>query len=115
MDDNILPKEIPFLKSNTNEALKEVQSKIVSRDILTNKNQVESSFYFCKVCDCSLQDNQAYLDHINGKRHNKMLGVSMKVEKVDVDNVRSKLLSMKRKSDEMIKTKRESTLKEKIN
>jgi U4/U6.U5 tri-snRNP component SNU23 len=65
------------------------------------------------VCNSSLKDNQAYLDHINGKRHNKMLGVSMKVEKVDVDSVRTKLLNMKRKSDQMLKNKKEVNREEK--
>jgi len=36
-----------------------------------------------------------------------MLGVSMKVEKVDVDSVRAKLLNIKRKSDQMLKNKRD--------
>ncbi len=108
--DEKVPKEIKFLKSNTNESLKEVQSKIINKDISissSTKNPDESSIYFCKVCNSSLKDNQAYLDHINGKRHNKMLGVSMKVEKVDVDSVRTKLLNLKRKSDQMLKSKLE--------
>jgi len=87
--------------------MKEVQIKLINKEVPITKNSEESSVYFCKVCNCSLKDNQAYLDHINGKRHNKMLGVSMKVEKVEVDAVRSKLLSLKRKSDEIIKSKRE--------
>jgi U4/U6.U5 tri-snRNP component SNU23 len=105
--DDKVPKEIPFLKSNPCEALKVFQSIIVNKEISIQKNIEESSVYFCKVCNCSLKDNQAYLDHLNGKRHNKMLGVSMKVEKVDVDTVKSKLLNLKRKSDDMIKSKRE--------
>ena len=43
--------------------------------------------YHCKTCECYLQDNQAYLDHLNGKRHNQLL------------------LSLKRKSDIPLKTK----------
>ncbi len=42
-----------------------------------------------------------------------MLGVSMKVEKVDVDSVRTKLLNMKRKSDQMLKNKKEVNREEK--
>lgn len=61
--------------------------------------------YHCKTCECYLQDNQAYLDHLNGKRHNQLLGMNMKVEKVGVDKVREKLLSLKRKSDIPLKTK----------
>jgi hypothetical protein len=42
-----------------------------------------------------------------------MLGVSIKLEKVDVDPARTKLLNMKRKSDQMIKNKRQVNSEEK--
>ena len=28
----------------------------------------KSSGYYCEVCECSLKDSVAYLDHINGKK-----------------------------------------------
>lgn len=52
---------------------------------LTHKSQ-QGGFY-CKVCDCLLQDSQAYLDHLNGRKHNRMLGMTMRVEKVDAKTV----------------------------
>lgn len=43
--------------------------------------------YFCSVCDCILRDSQSYLDHINGKWHNRALGMTMRVEKSTVEQV----------------------------
>ena len=55
--------------------------------------------YFCSVCDCILRDSQSYLDHINGKWHNRALGMTMKVEKVSVDQIKTKLEEVKRKKE----------------
>ncbi|GBE61683.1 zinc finger containing protein [Babesia ovata] len=52
---------------------------------LTHKSQ-QGGFY-CKVCDCLLKDSQAYMDHLNGRKHNRMLGMTMRVEKVDAKTV----------------------------
>lgn len=46
--------------------------------------------YECKLCDCVLKDSLSWLDHLNGKKHNQMLGMSMKVEKVGLDVVKNK-------------------------
>jgi U4/U6.U5 tri-snRNP component SNU23 len=56
------------------------------------------------VCKISFKDSAALLDHYNGKKHNKMLGMSMVVEKVGVDKVREKLNNLKRKNDTPLET-----------
>lgn len=61
-----------------------------------NKTQVVSltsslsqqAGYYCSVCDCVLKDSVSYLDHINGKYHNRSLGMSMRVEQSTPDQVR---------------------------
>merc|ERR1711876_83450 len=57
--------------------------------------------YWCSVCECLIKDSAAYLEHVNGRRHNRNLGMNMKVEKVGVDRVRDKLKSMKKQPDEI--------------
>jgi U4/U6.U5 tri-snRNP component SNU23 len=47
--------------------------------------------YYCEVCECLLRDSLAYLDHINGKRHQTKLGFSMRVSRSSVGAVKDKL------------------------
>lgn len=51
--------------------------------------------WFCNVCNCVLRDSQSYLDHINGKWHNRALGMSMRVEKSTLEQVKNKFEELK--------------------
>ena len=53
--------------------------------------------WYCKVCDCFLKDSMGYLDHINGKKHQRALGYTMRVEQSTVGGVKSALERMKEK------------------
>ena len=35
----------------------------------------------CTVCECLLKDSLTWVDHINGRKHNRFLGMTMQVEK----------------------------------
>ena len=81
---------------------------MMESDLTSNKEIIDqpgSTPFFCKTCNCSLKDNQAYLDHFNGKRHNQLLGMNMKVEKIGLDKVKEKLLNLKRQSEQKMSTK----------
>ena len=58
--------------------------------------------YWCPVCECQLRDSLNYLDHINGRKHQRRLGFSMRVERSSVDSVRARFGTnlQKRKRDE---------------
>ncbi|KAJ8602976.1 hypothetical protein CTAYLR_001593 [Chrysophaeum taylorii] len=52
--------------------------------------QKKATGWFCDVCDCVLRDSASYLDHVNGKKHLRKLGFSMRVARVGVDAVRDR-------------------------
>ncbi|GMI58505.1 hypothetical protein ScalyP_jg10336 [Parmales sp. scaly parma] len=94
-----------FLKARTSKI--DLDSKVGSTEIimdsappLTNSDVVKKSNdgvgWFCEVCECSLKDSMTYLDHINGKKHQRALGFSMRVEQSSVESVKDKLLKLKK-------------------
>ncbi|KAJ2741163.1 U4/U6.U5 snRNP associated protein [Coemansia sp. BCRC 34301] len=51
--------------------------------------------FYCKVCDVTVKDSLSYLDHINGKNHQRVLNRSMKVATETVKDVLDKLRSLR--------------------
>lgn len=47
--------------------------------------------WHCKVCDCFLKDSHTYLDHINGRKHQRALGYSMRVERSSKEQLLDRL------------------------
>lgn len=62
--------------------------------------------FYCDVCLCLLKDSQTYLDHINGRKHQKKLGMTMKVERVGVEGVKDRLEELKEKRGVEVRGKR---------
>ncbi len=55
------------------------------------KKGVNGVGWRCEICDCFLKDSMAYLDHINGRKHQRKLGYSMRIAQSTTDEVASKL------------------------
>lgn len=64
--------------------------------VTESTHKKDQAGYWCNVCECSLRDSQTYLDHINGRPHNRRLGMTMKVEKVGADDVKARLAQMRK-------------------
>ncbi|EPZ30987.1 hypothetical protein ROZALSC1DRAFT_26708 [Rozella allomycis CSF55] len=53
--------------------------------------------FYCKVCDVILKSSEAYLDHINGRRHQKLCGFSLRVQRSTLEEVQGRFLKLKEK------------------
>ena len=95
--------ERAFLKAREKRISDDLDRKVGKVEII-KPNSLEfargGAGYFCEVCQCLLKDSASYLDHCNGKRHNRALGFSSRTERADVDAVKSRLDLVKRKIEE---------------
>jgi U4/U6.U5 tri-snRNP component SNU23 len=97
-----------FLKARTNKV--DLDSKVGTSEIINSEQASTSSVritdgvsqvngsegvgWYCKVCDCYLKDSLTYLDHINGRKHQRALGYSMRTEKSTTEEVTNRLQSL---------------------
>ena len=55
--------------------------------------------WHCSVCDCFLKDSMTYLDHINGRKHQRKLGFSMRVERSSKDQMLGRLSQLTKEKE----------------
>ncbi|KAL7671679.1 hypothetical protein ACOME3_006577 [Neoechinorhynchus agilis] len=107
------------MKSVERELLRAREYKVdlesqVGKSILINKSSpmtCETGGFYCNVCDCVVKDSINFLDHINGRKHQRNMGMSMKVQRSTVEDVKKRFELHKRKSEAV---KREYQLKERL-
>ena len=77
----------------------QIAKYVGTRQVITGEQALTGGggAYYCKVCECALRDSQNYLAHINGKKHNRMLGMSMRAERSTLGEVRARLEAHKEK------------------
>eukprot|EP01053_Blabericola_migrator_P002973 Blabericola_migrator_1__2972@NODE_1859_length_3646_cov_357_337804_g1189_i0_p4_GENE_NODE_1859_length_3646_cov_357_337804_g1189_i0NODE_1859_length_3646_cov_357_337804_g1189_i0_p4_ORF_typecomplete_len140_score31_32zfC2H2_jaz/PF12171_8/1_6e05zfU1/PF06220_12/1_3e04zfU1/PF06220_12/0_00064zfmet/PF12874_7/1_1e04zfmet/PF12874_7/5e03zfmet/PF12874_7/0_0019CCDC84/PF14968_6/0_024_NODE_1859_length_3646_cov_357_337804_g1189_i07481167 len=78
------------------------QQKVITATAHTS----QQGGYWCSVCECLLKDSGSYLDHLNGKKHNRTLGMSMRVKKASKEDVAKRLKDLKDKKNQILGAKK---------
>jgi len=78
---------------------RDIESRVGTKSIVNLETGAGMGFQ-CAETGVVLHDSHAYLDHINGKKQMKARGMSMRVERSTVDQVRAKFEAVKRRKAE---------------
>jgi len=82
-----------FLKVRTTNLTEQLHADVGKTQVVTAQAMelgVGGGFW-CETCACLLKDSSAYLSHINGKKHQRTLGFSMRVENIGIDAVKQRM------------------------
>jgi U4/U6.U5 tri-snRNP component SNU23 len=64
----------------------------------TGSKSLPSHGFYCTTCKASFTSSDAYLDHCNGRLHQKNMGLCLKVERVEaVDRVKARIEMLSKK------------------
>lgn len=75
-------------RKQTREKKVDLTSKLGKTQVVTAASTPsQQGGWYCETCKCGLKDSINYLDHINGKKHQRELGFSMRVERSTVTQV----------------------------
>lgn len=97
----LVKKPLEPVAARKDSPLAQFSEKIGKVEILekeTGSKSLPTHGFFCVTCKASFTSSDAYLDHCNGRIHQRNLGLSLKVQRVEeVDRVKARLETLTKK------------------